>query len=578
LELRHYFSLFRKWLWLIVLGAVIAGGIAYLVNRASTPIYRSTVTLLVNQAANNSLMTDYTSVITSQQLAKTYGELIRKRPTLEAVIRNLNLNILVERLAGQITVTPVRDTTLITVSVEDPDPKRAANIANELGKVFVAQIDEMQRSRFSSSEENLSQQLQVLKDQIAATQGQLDAAKNQPSAQPDEVTRLESALVQYQNSYSNLLKSYEDLRLAQTRLTDSVTIAEFAQASIAPVRPQTLTNTLLAVVVGALLAAGIAFLIEYLDDTVKGPDDINALNLPNLGLIARLDTKNSDAQLVVVNEPRAPAAEAFRALRTNIQFASVDRPLRVLLVTSAGPSEGKSTIAANLAAALAQAGKRVALVDADLRRPSQHRIFKQSNQSGLTHALIQDKGELNGTLRPTTVEDLRIIVSGDLPPNPAELLGSNRVGHVLDELQKQVDVVIVDTPPCLVVTDAVALSKRADGVLLVADAGKTRRSALEQSAKTIQQVGGNVLGVVLNKYSQKAHGGYYNYQYYHSYYYAGDAKSQESARQLSPQARFAHWFRRVTGANHNGHATRKVSQDATAVSEAAVPAKIEARK
>lgn len=439
MELRHYFSLFRKWLWLIVLGAVIAGGIAYLVNRASTPIYRSTVTLLVNQAANNSLMTDYTSVITSQQLAKTYGELIRKRPTLEAVIRNLNLNILVERLAGQITVTPVRDTTLITVSVEDPDPKRAANIANELGKVFVAQIDEMQRSRFSSSEENLSQQLQVLKDQIAATQGQLDAAKNQPSAQPDEVTRLESALVQYQNSYSNLLKSYEDLRLAQTRLTDSVTIAEFAQASIAPVRPQTLTNTLLAVVVGALLAAGIAFLIEYLDDTVKGPDDINALNLPNLGLIARLDTKNSDAQLVVVNEPRAPAAEAFRALRTNIQFASVDRPLRVLLVTSAGPSEGKSTIAANLAAALAQAGKRVALVDADLRRPSQHRIFKQSNQSGLTHALIQDKGELNGTLRPTTVEDLRIIVSGDLPPNPAELLGSNRVGHVLDELQKQVD-------------------------------------------------------------------------------------------------------------------------------------------
>ncbi|GIL15951.1 MAG: hypothetical protein BroJett039_11240 [Chloroflexota bacterium] len=578
MELRHYFSLFRKWLWLIVLGAVIAGGIAYLVNRASTPIYRSTVTLLVNQAANNSLMTDYTSVITSQQLAKTYGELIRKRPTLEAVIRNLNLNILVERLAGQITVTPVRDTTLITVSVEDPDPKRAANIANELGKVFVAQIDEMQRSRFSSSEENLSQQLQVLKDQIAATQGQLDAAKNQPSAQPDEVTRLESALVQYQNSYSNLLKSYEDLRLAQTRLTDSVTIAEFAQASIAPVRPQTLTNTLLAVVVGALLAAGIAFLIEYLDDTVKGPDDINALNLPNLGLIARLDTKNSDAQLVVVNEPRAPAAEAFRALRTNIQFASVDRPLRVLLVTSAGPSEGKSTIAANLAAALAQAGKRVALVDADLRRPSQHRIFKQSNQSGLTHALIQDKGELNGTLRPTTVEDLRIIVSGDLPPNPAELLGSNRVGHVLDELQKQVDVVIVDTPPCLVVTDAVALSKRADGVLLVADAGKTRRSALEQSAKTIQQVGGNVLGVVLNKYSQKAHGGYYNYQYYHSYYYAGDAKSQESARQLSPQARFAHWFRRITGANHNGHATRQVSQDATAVSEAAVPAKIEARK
>ncbi len=560
MELRRYFSLFRKWLWLIVLGALVAGGIAYAVNRASTPIYRSTLTLLVNQATGNSLTTDYTSVITSQQLAKTYGELLKKRPTLETVIRNLDLNILVERLASQVTVTPVRDTTLLTVSVEDPDSARAATIANEIGKVFVAQIQEMQRSRFSSSEGNLSEQLQVLKDQIAATQSQLDAAKAAASVKPDEITRLESALVQYQNSYANLLKSYEDLRLAQTRLTDSVTVAEAAMPANSPVRPQTLTNTLLAIVVGALLAAGVAFLIEYLDDTVKDPDDINALGLANLGLIARLNTKNQDDRLVVVSDPRAPTAEAFRALRTNIQFASVDRPLHVLLITSAGPSEGKSTTAANLAAALAQAGKRVALVDADLRRPSQHRIFNLPNQSGLTFSLIQDKGNLNGSLRPTRVEDLSVMVSGDLPPNPAELLGSNRVGRLLDELQKQVDIVIVDTPPCLVVTDAVALSKRADGVLLVAEAGKTRRSALEQSAKAIQQVGGNVLGVVLNKYSLKAHGGYYNYQYYNSYYYAGDStKPSRSRRTL--KSRLSHWFDQWTGASKNGHSTTPVKND-----------------
>lgn len=570
MELRRYLSLFRKWLWLIVLGALVVGGIAFLVNRASTPIYRSTLTLLVNQASGNSLMTDYTSVITSQQLAKTYGELLKKRPTLQAVIKNLGLNISPERLAGQVTVTPVRDTTLITVSVEDADPPRAAAIANELGKVFVEQIQEMQRSRFSSSEGNLAEQLQVLKEQIAATQSQLDAAKAESSTKPDEVTRLESALVQYQNSYANLLKSYEDLRLAQTRLTDNVTIAESAQPSVAPVRPQTFTNTLLAMVVGALLAAGLAFLIEYLDDTVKGPEDIDALNLTNLGLIARLNTKNSDERLVVVNDPRAPTAEAFRALRTNIQFASVDRPLHVLLVTSAGPSEGKSTIAANLAAALAQAGKRVALIDADLRRPSQHRVFKLPNHSGLTFALIQDKGELNGSLRPSGVEDLSVMVSGDLPPNPAELLGSNRVGRLLDQLQKQVDVVIVDTPPCLVVTDAVALSKRADGVLLVAEAGKTRRSALEQSAKVIQQVGGNVLGVVLNKYSLKAHGGYYNYQYYNAYYYAGDS-TKPSRTHGAPKSRLAHWFDQLKGSPKNGHsaspAPRDPALDVTALPE-----------
>lgn len=555
MELRHYFSLFRKWLWLIVLGTLLAGATAFLVSHASTPIYRSTVTLLVNQASGGSLVTDYTSVITSQQLAKTYGELLKKRPTLAAVIQNLNLEITPERLLGQITVTPVRDTTLITVSVEDPDPVRAAAIANEIGEVFVAQVKDMQRSRFSSSEENLTKQLQLLQDQVAATQQQLEAARQTSPAQPDEVTRLQSALVQYQNSYANLLKSYEDLRLAQTRLTDNVTVAESAVAPTFPVRPQTLTNTLLAAVVGALLAAGVAFLIEYLDDTVKGPDDITGLKLANLGLIARVDSKNPEARLVVVNEPRAPAAEAFRALRTNIQFASVDRALHVLLITSAGPAEGKSTIAANLAAALAQAGKRVALVDADLRRPSQHRIFQLPNQSGLTFSLLQDKGALNGSLRATRVEDLQVMVSGELPPNPAELLDSNRIGQLLDELKGQVDIVIVDTPPCLVVTDAVALSKRADGVLLVVEAGKTRRSALEQSVKTLQQVGGQVLGVVLNKYSLRAHGGYYNYQYYHSYYYASDGKSKHSAAQRSPQARLAHWFRRVTGASKNGHRT-----------------------
>lgn len=550
MELRHYFSLFRKWLWLIILGTVVVGGAAYLINRASTPIYRSTITLLVNQASGSSLTTDYTSVITSQQLAKTYGELLKKRPTLEAVIKNLNLNIAPERLAGQIQVTQVTNTTLITVSVEDPDPARAAALANEIGKVFVQQVQNMQQSRFSSSEDNLTQQLQVLKDQIASTQQSLGAARLASPAQPDEVTRLESALVQYQNSYANLLKSYEDLRLAQTRLTDSVTIAETAIVPGAPVRPQTITNTLLAAVVGALLAAGAAFLIEYLDDTVKGPDDINTLGLPNLGLIARLGPKSNDDRLVVVSDPRSPSAEAFRALRTNIQFASVDRPLHVLLVTSAGPSEGKSTIAANLSAALAQAGKRVALLDADLRRPSQHRIFKMPNQSGLTHSLIQDKFALNGLLRPTPVDDLRIMVSGDLPPNPAELLGSNRVGRLLDELKNEVDIVIVDTPPCLVVTDAVALSKRADGVLVVVETGKTRRSALEQSVKTLQQVDANVLGVVLNKYSSKSSGGYYNYQYYNSYYYASEAKSGKSHHSSRP--RLIRWWENLIGNGTNG--------------------------
>lgn len=547
MELRHYLDLFRKWIWLIVVGGLLAAGAAFLVSKTSTPIYRATATLLVNQSSSSTLTTDYTSLLTSQQLAKTYSELLQRRPTLEAVIRNLKLNTTPQALLAQVDVNPVRDTTLISVSVEDADPARAAAIANEIGKVFVDQITQMQRSRFSSSEENLSSQLKVLQTEIATTQQALDTARKASPPRPDEVGRLESSLAQYQNSYANLLKSYEDLRVAQTRLTDSVSIAETAIVPNQPVRPQVLQNTLLAAIVGILLASGLAFVIEYLDDTVKTSGDVTELNVTNLGVIARIDEEEIEDKLVVIKDARSPTAEAFRALRTNIQFASVDRPLRVLLITSTGPGEGKSTIAVNLAAALAQSGQSVALVDGDLRRPMIHRFFKMSNNVGLTTSLIQDGGTINGSLRPTPVEGLEVMASGALPPNPAELLGSDRTAHLLEALKDRVDIVVVDTPPCLVVTDAVSLSKRADGVLVVVETGKTRRSALEQTLRTLQQVNAPILGTVLNKQSLRGRGAYYNY--YDYYYYSSDSSKHNHRNQNGALGWFSRLFDRFNRSN-----------------------------
>lgn len=538
MDLRRYLELFRKWLWLIALASLLAAGAAYLASRLSTPVYRASTTLLVNQANNPASLADYSTLLASQQSAKTYTELLVKRPTLDAVIQNLNLNMTSDRLLGQIQVSPVRDTALITVSVEDSDASRAAAIANELGRVFITQVNETQRNRFSNSEENISNQLESLLGQIGSTQQALDGARKSVPAQPDEVTRLQLALVQYQSSYSNLLKSYEDLRLARARVSDSITIAEVATIPTRPIRPQTLLNTLLAAIVGATAAAGIAFLIEMLDDTVKSPEDVTALNVASLGLIAQIDPKVFDDRLVVVHASRSPVAEAFRALRTNIQFAGVDRNLRVLLVTSPGPSEGKSTVAANLAAALAQGGQKVALVDADLRRPTVHRLFNLPNNSGLTNALIQNDENLDAFLRDSTVDCLQIMVSGALPPNPAELLASERAGSLLKHLETLVDIVIVDTPPCLVVTDAVALSKRADGIVIVTQAGKTRRTALELTVKTLQQVGAPVLGAVLNQYSSRKHSAYSSYEYQYSYVYK-DGVDPKKRKYPSPKSIFA---------------------------------------
>ncbi len=571
MELRHYWDVFRRWVWLIVLTTVLAAGAAYIFNKLSTPIYRATTTLLISQSSGGaSLATDYTSLLTSQQLAKTYVELIQKQPTIDAVIKNLNLQIQPVRFRAALSVAPVRDTTLIAINYEDANPAQAQAIANEVAKVFVQQIKDTQHSRYGTSEDNLSQQMQQLQTDQASAQKALDQARAASPANPAEVARLESNVLQYQTSYASLLKSFEDLRAAEARQSDTLYVAEPAALPIAPVRPQTLTNTLLAAVVGALLAIGLAFLIEYLDDAVKSPDDIAALGVTNMGMVGRIALTDASEKLVVAKDPRSPIAEAFRTLRTNIQFSAIDRPLRVLMVTSAGPGEGKSTVAANLAAALAQAGKSVILLDADLRRPVVHRILRISNSVGLTTALLQDSASLDGVLRATVVENLKAITSGPLPPNPAELLGSERIGKLLDELKKQADVIVIDTPPVLVVTDALALSKRADAVLLVLDAGTTRRDAAAQALQALHQVGANVAGSVLNNLSPRGRSGYYNYQYY--YYYAENSdtrtrKKKASEHETGGGRRLPFMPRRNGNGNGNGAHPEPVTPEGAGLPE-----------
>lgn len=404
MELRQYWDILRRWLWLLALGTVLAGGTAYVVSQLTTPIYRATATLMINQSTGATPVTDYTSLLTSQQLAQTYVELIKKRPTLDAVIQNLKLDETPERLLGQINVAIVRNTTLLTIDVDDPTPSRAKAIADEIARVFVAQVAETQHQRFKSSEDNLQSQMTQLQSDIVSAQKSLDLAHAATPPNQPEVSRLDSIVAQYQTSYTNLLSSFEALRTQEARTSDNVSVAESALLPKNPISPRTLLNTLLAAVVGAMLAVGIAFLVEYLDVTVKTPGDLAELELTNIGTVGRIKVTDPSDGLVVAKDPRSPIAEAFRSLRTNIQFYSVDRPLRVILVTSPGPGDGKSTIAANLAAALAQGGQSVMLLDADLRRPSIHRLMGLSNNLGMTSALLREGGSLDDVVCSSSVQ------------------------------------------------------------------------------------------------------------------------------------------------------------------------------
>jgi non-specific protein-tyrosine kinase len=531
MELRQYAAILVKWFWLILLGTLLAGGTAFLASQAMTPVYQASATLMVSQGSTPTI-SDYTSVLTGQQLAKTYGELLKKRPVLEAVIQELNLPMTVEELGKLETVQLVRDTQLIVLQFEHPNPDLAAKIANQTAKEFIEQNQANQMSRFASSKDNLLKQLKQLEADMANDQASLERARAAAPVNAAEVARLETTLAQDRSSYSSLLKSYEDLRISEAKALDNVMVVEPADIPARPVRPNILLNTLLAAVVGAMLAVGVAFLIEYLDDSIHSPEEVDGmLHLPVLGTIVKVSEANPPDRLTVQNDPRSPVAEAYRALRTNVQLSNVDQPAKVILVTSANPLEGKSTMAANLAVAMAQTGLSVVLVDADMRRPVLHRVFEVPNTNGLTTALLSEQVSLNGSLCKTKVDNLSLIPTGPLPPNPSELLGSRRMLRLITVLREQYDAVIIDSPPVLAVTDPAVLATQVDGVIVVVSAGETRRDAAQQAVNNLQQVGARLLGVALNKIPRNGRG--YGYTYY--YYYYSSTGEKKRSRRLGPR-------------------------------------------
>jgi succinoglycan biosynthesis transport protein ExoP len=346
-------------------------------------------------------------------------------------------------------------------------------------------------------------------------------AANPNNDQSTLQNQLQGTLALYQQIYSNLLTSYENVRLARLRSTPTVVQIEPAATPTIPIQPQPIRNGLLGGATGLLIMGAIAFLIEYLDDTLKSPEEIeNQFGLPVIGFIAHFDPKQGD--LITVKQPRSHVSEAFRSLRTNLQFSSVDHPVRSLLVTSPSPVEGKSTIAANLAVVMAQGGRHVALADADLRRPRIHQLLRLANRGGITSLFMPTKGlpnsqaPLNGHLQETGIINLRAMASGKLPPNPSELLGSGRMMAILKHIQEQADLLVLDSPPVLAVTDAVVLAPRVDGVVLVVKPGKTKLDACRQAIEQLQRVGAKILGVVFNDVEIKRLD--YKYQYYRGYY------------------------------------------------------------
>lgn len=530
-DFQAYWHLIRRWLWLIVLAALLAGGTSYVVSKWFVePVYSAKAQIVI-QPSSSVAGSDYQDILAGQRAALTYAEMIQSTPVQEAALAQIGyseaeITHFMERdFPYDLTIQPVRDTQVIAVEVESTDRHLTANFANTLIEVFIEQNQERQTARYRGAQERLQEQMDGLEEDMGALMARLEAEE---SAQ--ERGQIEAQITQLQDSLSRLSGAYQSIQVAELQAADLVSIVEPARVPRNPVRPRTLMNTLLAAVVGGMVAVGGVFLREYLDISLRNPDEVEALSqAPVLGRIwfeeeiAKADGAGQHG--IVVNKPLSLTAEAYRLLRTNLQFSSVDVPLKVILVTSPGPSEGKSTVVYNLGLALAASGKRVVMIDADMRRPKLCEYAGVERKPGLSDALVKaDTLDFETYLHTLQdVGNVRLLPPGQMPPNPTELLGSQRMSQLLNGFRDQEDlIVLIDSPPVLAAADAPVLAALVDGVLLILEIGGTHRQMLVQAVEQIERSGTRLLGTVLNKVPMNDRGGY------HYYYYYSDDEQQQS--------------------------------------------------
>jgi polysaccharide biosynthesis transport protein len=355
-----------------------------------------------------------------------------------------------------------------------------------------------------------------------------------------EVKELDRKLIELQfllgeakrneNLYEMLDKRMSEVDLSQVMQSNNVRFVHEATPNNLIVYPNWSKNMIMALALGLLGGVGLAFMVEYLDNTVKSKEDLESmLGVPLLGIVPSINpeeilelSSGRDRSLFAHARPRSTVSEALRSIRTNVLFRTGNVAKRTLLVTSAVPKEGKSFMSSNLSAVLAMAGTRVILVDADLRRPSLHSLFEITDEFGLSDVLSEHR-TLESVIQRTHIENLSVISAGPIPPNPSELLGSEKMDNVVAQLHDLCDILIIDSPPVTAVADPIILSHLADGVILVVEANSTKKPIVMQAVVRLQQVQARLIGGVVNKLDVRKAGYGYYYYYYSDYgYYTDD--------------------------------------------------------
>jgi polysaccharide biosynthesis transport protein len=503
---------------------------------------------LLQYKQEHGIITDFSSdmeTITAQKLSQLNAEVVRaEADRVEAETRYKQALVLKNNPLVSDSIPEVMDNSLIKQikKTEVELYQQISELSRKYGrnhpkmKAMQSELEEIQKRKA----QEVGRIIDTLKNEYEVSAAREQSLKTALEKQKQEVLDLNEKSIQFsvlqrqaqgaREMYEILIKRFKETAATEDIRTSNIRVIDRAEVPASPIKPTPRRNILLAAIVGLVLGVGVAFLIEFLDNTLKTPDEAEkAVGVPCLGLLPLIDmapsprneSDGSLPELVTVGQSRSTVSEAFRTIRTKILFSSAVHQPRIILLSSAGPKEGKTFVSGNLAVTMAQTGNRVLVIDCDMRRPRMHKLFGLEKEPGLSNLLVGDCDRA-AVIQDTPVPNLWMIPCGLIPPNPSELLGSDKMADLLKDLSQEYDRIVLDTPPLASVSDAAVLSRLADVNLMILYSNRTTRNGARNGVELIRSVGAQVAGTILNSVDLDRNAYYYQYYYYYYGYYYGE--------------------------------------------------------
>ena len=513
MDINAYIKPLWKWWRLLVVVTGLAGISSFVSVLLQPEVYVSRTTLMIGRTILDP-NPDAGQIFIASQLSSIYADMAKREPVQTATMKALEISWLPNY---QVRVVP--NTQLIEISVTDTNPERAQIIANEIANQLILQSPAL--STNSDTEQRqlfIKQQLSSLQQQIQDTSAKIDdlqkglsslTSASQISRTEGQINDLTDKLNKLRDSYANMLAN------SQQGALNILSVFEPANLPTSPVGSTGMLVVILASMVGFILAGAAAYLIEYLDRSIKTTSDVERIfHFPVIGYMTMM-AENGNNATYVSSHPNSVVAESFRLLQSNLEFFQAYNSAKTILVTSPAQGNGKTTIAVNLALSMAVSQDKVILVDADLRRPAVHAALQISKAPGLSE-IIRNKIKVPDAIRNIKNEKISVITVGNVPPNVTEIVGSKRIVSVLDGLKEEFETIIVDAPP-LVISDAYTLASKVDGVILVLEPGHTREEQAYVIKEQFTRAGANLIGIVFNRITTGDAKSYGDYQYLSMY-------------------------------------------------------------